>query len=49
MIDGDTVFEPDTVAALVAPFADPEVGAVSGNARVANRSGLCRGCRTSST
>jgi cellulose synthase/poly-beta-1,6-N-acetylglucosamine synthase-like glycosyltransferase len=40
LIDGDTVFEPGTVAALVAPFADPAVGAVSGNARVANRSGV---------
>jgi len=40
LIDGDTVFEPDTVAALIAPFADPAVGAVAGNARVANRKGL---------
>jgi peptidoglycan/xylan/chitin deacetylase (PgdA/CDA1 family)/GT2 family glycosyltransferase len=40
LIDGDTVFEPGTVAALVAPFADPTIGAVSGNARVANRKGL---------
>ena len=40
LIDGDTVFEPGTVAALVAPFADPAVGAVAGNARVANRTGL---------
>ncbi|MET8474226.1 bifunctional polysaccharide deacetylase/glycosyltransferase family 2 protein [Streptomyces sp. NPDC006422] len=37
MMDGDTVFEPDTVARLVQPFADPEVGAVSGNAKVGNR------------
>jgi len=40
MVDGDTVFEPDTVARLVAPFADPSVGAVSGNAKVANRGGF---------
>ena len=40
LIDGDTVFEPDTVAALIAPFADPAVGAVAGNARVANRKGV---------
>ncbi len=40
LIDGDTVFEPGTVAALVAPFADPAIGAVAGNARVANRKGL---------
>ena len=40
MIDGDTVFEPSTVRHLVQPFARPEVGAVSGNAKVANRSKL---------
>ncbi len=37
MMDGDTVFEPDTVRQLVQPFADPEVGAVAGNAKVGNR------------
>lgn len=40
MIDGATVLEPGTVAELVQPFADPRVGAVSGNAKVANRSGV---------
>ncbi|BBH66695.1 bi-functional transferase/deacetylase [Actinoplanes sp. OR16] len=40
MMDGDTVFEPDTVRRLVQAFADPEVGAVAGNAKVANRKGL---------
>jgi cellulose synthase/poly-beta-1,6-N-acetylglucosamine synthase-like glycosyltransferase/peptidoglycan/xylan/chitin deacetylase (PgdA/CDA1 family) len=40
MVDGDTVFEPDAVRRLVQPFADPTVGAVSGNAKVANRGGL---------
>ncbi|MGW1465815.1 bifunctional polysaccharide deacetylase/glycosyltransferase family 2 protein [Streptomyces sp. NPDC002308] len=40
MMDGDTVFEPDTVARLVQPFADPGVGAVAGNAKVGNRSTL---------
>lgn len=40
MIDGDTVLEPGTVADLVQGFADPRVGAVSGNAKVANRAGL---------
>ena len=40
MVDGDTVFEPDTVTRLVQPFADPVVGAVSGNTKVANRGGL---------
>ncbi|MFG2128414.1 bifunctional polysaccharide deacetylase/glycosyltransferase family 2 protein [Streptomyces sp. NPDC048751] len=37
MMDGDTVFEPDTVRQLVQPFADPNVGAVAGNAKVGNR------------
>ncbi|OIJ66791.1 bifunctional polysaccharide deacetylase/glycosyltransferase family 2 protein [Streptomyces mangrovisoli] len=37
MMDGDTVFEPDTVHRLVQPFADPGVGAVAGNAKVGNR------------
>ncbi len=40
MVDGDTLFEPDTLARLVRPFADPEVAAVSGNTKVGNRQGL---------
>jgi peptidoglycan/xylan/chitin deacetylase (PgdA/CDA1 family)/glycosyltransferase involved in cell wall biosynthesis len=40
MLDGDTVFEPDAVRVLLQPFADPAVGAVSGNTKVANRGGL---------
>jgi cellulose synthase/poly-beta-1,6-N-acetylglucosamine synthase-like glycosyltransferase len=40
MVDGDTLFEPDTVRHLVAPFEDPAVGAVSGNTKVGNRKGL---------
>ncbi|MEV5878480.1 bifunctional polysaccharide deacetylase/glycosyltransferase family 2 protein [Streptomyces sp. NPDC052101] len=40
MVDGDTVFAPDTVRTIVQPFADPRVGAVSGNAKVVNRGGL---------
>jgi cellulose synthase/poly-beta-1,6-N-acetylglucosamine synthase-like glycosyltransferase/peptidoglycan/xylan/chitin deacetylase (PgdA/CDA1 family) len=40
LVDGDTVFEPDALRALVAPFADPSVGAVSGNTKVGNRKGL---------
>ncbi|MFF5144204.1 bifunctional polysaccharide deacetylase/glycosyltransferase family 2 protein [Streptomyces sp. NPDC013157] len=40
MVDGDTVFEPGTVRTIVQPFADPRVGAVSGNAKVVNRGGL---------
>ncbi|NUR26631.1 MAG: glycosyltransferase [Catenulispora sp.] len=40
LLDGDTVFEPETIAWLVQPFADPDVGAVSGNAKVGNRKGV---------
>lgn len=40
LADGDTVFEPTTISALVTPFADPRVGAVAGNVKVANRRGL---------
>lgn len=40
MVDGDTVFEPGTVHSLVQAFADPNVGAVSGNTKVANREGV---------
>ena len=35
-LDADTQFQPDTLQALVAPLADPQVGAVSGHARVGN-------------
>jgi cellulose synthase/poly-beta-1,6-N-acetylglucosamine synthase-like glycosyltransferase/peptidoglycan/xylan/chitin deacetylase (PgdA/CDA1 family) len=40
LVDSDTVFAPYTVANLVQPLADPEVGAVSGNVKVGNRRGL---------
>lgn len=40
LVDGDTVFEPDALRALVACMANPEVGAVSGNTKVGNRRGL---------
>lgn len=40
MVDGDTLFEPDTIRRLVAPMVDPEVGAVSGNTKVGNRGGM---------
>lgn len=40
MVDGDTVFEQDTVERLLQPFSDPAVGAVSGNTKVANRDGV---------
>jgi cellulose synthase/poly-beta-1,6-N-acetylglucosamine synthase-like glycosyltransferase/peptidoglycan/xylan/chitin deacetylase (PgdA/CDA1 family) len=39
-VDGDTVFERDTLRALVQPFRDDDVGAVSGNTKVGNRGGL---------
>jgi cellulose synthase/poly-beta-1,6-N-acetylglucosamine synthase-like glycosyltransferase/peptidoglycan/xylan/chitin deacetylase (PgdA/CDA1 family) len=39
-VDADTVFEPDTLTALVRPFADPGVGAVAGNTKVGNRRSL---------
>jgi cellulose synthase/poly-beta-1,6-N-acetylglucosamine synthase-like glycosyltransferase/peptidoglycan/xylan/chitin deacetylase (PgdA/CDA1 family) len=37
MLDGDTVFEPQTIRRLVQPFADPRIGAVAGNVKVSNR------------
>ena len=40
MLDGDTVFERDTIRKLVQPLRDPRVGAVSGNTKVGNRRGL---------
>ncbi|HET8590132.1 MAG TPA: bifunctional polysaccharide deacetylase/glycosyltransferase family 2 protein [Nakamurella sp.] len=40
LVDGDTVFTPDTVRLLVRGLADPEVGAVAGNTKVGNRRGL---------
>jgi cellulose synthase/poly-beta-1,6-N-acetylglucosamine synthase-like glycosyltransferase/peptidoglycan/xylan/chitin deacetylase (PgdA/CDA1 family) len=40
LVDGDTVFEPDAVGRLVQPLHAPDVGAVAGNTKVANRRGL---------
>ncbi|WP_020578374.1 bifunctional polysaccharide deacetylase/glycosyltransferase family 2 protein [Actinopolymorpha alba] len=40
LIDGDTVFQPDTIERLVPHFADPAVGAVSGNTKVGNAGGI---------
>jgi cellulose synthase/poly-beta-1,6-N-acetylglucosamine synthase-like glycosyltransferase/peptidoglycan/xylan/chitin deacetylase (PgdA/CDA1 family) len=40
LVDGDTVFEPDAVGKLVQPMHAPDVGAVSGNTKVANRRSL---------
>jgi cellulose synthase/poly-beta-1,6-N-acetylglucosamine synthase-like glycosyltransferase len=40
MVDGDTVFEPETLRRLVQPLADERVGAAAGNTKVGNRGGL---------
>ncbi|OUD00652.1 glycosyltransferase [Streptomyces swartbergensis] len=40
MVDADTVFEPDAIERIIQPLAHPAVGAVSGNTKVGNRSGL---------
>jgi cellulose synthase/poly-beta-1,6-N-acetylglucosamine synthase-like glycosyltransferase/peptidoglycan/xylan/chitin deacetylase (PgdA/CDA1 family) len=40
MVDGDTIFEPETLRRLMQPLADPAVGAVSGNTKVGNRRSL---------
>ena len=40
LVDGDTVFAPETVGRLIQPFINPEIGGVSGNTKVANRRGL---------
>ncbi len=36
-VDGDTIFERDSIRQLVQPFGDPSVGAVAGNVKVGNR------------
>ncbi|WP_239117491.1 bifunctional polysaccharide deacetylase/glycosyltransferase family 2 protein [Paractinoplanes ferrugineus] len=36
-VDGDTIFEKDSIRYLVQPFAEPGVGAVAGNVKVGNR------------
>jgi cellulose synthase/poly-beta-1,6-N-acetylglucosamine synthase-like glycosyltransferase/peptidoglycan/xylan/chitin deacetylase (PgdA/CDA1 family) len=40
MVDADTVFERESLRKVIAPLAPPEVGAVSGNTKVGNRSGV---------
>jgi len=40
LVDGDTVFQPDTVRELIQPLADDGVGAVAGNTKVGNRGGV---------
>jgi cellulose synthase/poly-beta-1,6-N-acetylglucosamine synthase-like glycosyltransferase/peptidoglycan/xylan/chitin deacetylase (PgdA/CDA1 family) len=39
-LDADTHFQPDAISKLVRWFADPDVGAVAGNAKVGNRINL---------
>jgi cellulose synthase/poly-beta-1,6-N-acetylglucosamine synthase-like glycosyltransferase/peptidoglycan/xylan/chitin deacetylase (PgdA/CDA1 family)/spore germination protein YaaH len=39
-LDADTVFQRDTISKLVRHLADPQVGAVAGNAKVGNRINL---------
>ena len=39
-VDADTILHPRAVTALLAHFADPRIGAVAGNVKVANRHGL---------
>jgi cellulose synthase/poly-beta-1,6-N-acetylglucosamine synthase-like glycosyltransferase/peptidoglycan/xylan/chitin deacetylase (PgdA/CDA1 family) len=43
LVDGDTIFEKDTIERLVAPMQDPGIGAVSGNTKVGNRRGFLGG------
>jgi cellulose synthase/poly-beta-1,6-N-acetylglucosamine synthase-like glycosyltransferase/peptidoglycan/xylan/chitin deacetylase (PgdA/CDA1 family) len=40
MVDGDTIFEPESIRRLVQPMADPTVGAVAGNVKVGNQASL---------
>jgi len=49
MVDGDTVFDSDTVRWLVQPFAAEDVGAVSGNTKVGKRRDFWGAGSTSST
>jgi cellulose synthase/poly-beta-1,6-N-acetylglucosamine synthase-like glycosyltransferase len=39
-VDADTVFERETLARVIEPLADQDVGAVAGNTKVGNRRGL---------
>ena len=45
-LDADTLFQRDTLRQLVAPFADPRVGAVSGHARVGNTRSFIARCQS---
>jgi cellulose synthase/poly-beta-1,6-N-acetylglucosamine synthase-like glycosyltransferase/peptidoglycan/xylan/chitin deacetylase (PgdA/CDA1 family) len=43
LVDGDTIFQTDTLGRLIAPLAAADVGAVSGNTKVGNRRGFLGG------
>jgi cellulose synthase/poly-beta-1,6-N-acetylglucosamine synthase-like glycosyltransferase/peptidoglycan/xylan/chitin deacetylase (PgdA/CDA1 family) len=43
LVDGDTIFQHDTLGRLIAPLAARDVGAVSGNTKVGNRRGFLGG------
>jgi cellulose synthase/poly-beta-1,6-N-acetylglucosamine synthase-like glycosyltransferase/peptidoglycan/xylan/chitin deacetylase (PgdA/CDA1 family) len=43
LVDGDTIFQADTIGRLIAPLASADVGAVSGNTKVGNRRGFLGG------
>jgi cellulose synthase/poly-beta-1,6-N-acetylglucosamine synthase-like glycosyltransferase len=43
LVDGDTIFQSDTLGRLIAPLAAADVGAVSGNTKVGNRRGFLGG------
>ncbi len=45
-LDADTLFQRDTLRGLVAPFADSQVGAVSGHARVGNVRSFIARCQS---
>lgn len=44
-VDADTHFQRNTIGALMAPFADPEIGAVSGHAKVGNLRSFIARCQ----
>ncbi len=45
-VDADTHFQRDTLSQLLAPFADPAVGAVSGHAKVGNLRSFIARCQS---
>ena len=45
-LDADTLFERGTLRAIVAPFSNPLIGAVSGNARVGNLRSFVARCQS---